>query len=54
MGFLFYDLNLDRDRNSIPDVWERNRKSSKLISDILNNYDYHQENLSVFTRYEFA
>ena len=31
------DLNLDRDRNCVPDLNERNQKTSKIIAYILNN-----------------
>lgn len=33
------DLNLDRDRNCVPDLNERNQKTSKIIAYILNNRD---------------
>lgn len=54
MGFLFEDLTLDRDRKSVPDVWERNRKSSMLIADVLNNFEANSDNNSTISRIEFA
>ena len=33
-------LQLDRDRNCIPDLNERNQKTSKIIAYILNNYNF--------------
>jgi hypothetical protein len=37
-GYNFIQLDLDRDRRSIPDVWNRNEKSSQLHANIANNY----------------
>ena len=38
-GYDFYNLELDRDRRSIPEANTRNEYSTKLICDIANNYN---------------
>jgi hypothetical protein len=38
-GYDFYNLELDRDRRSIPEANTRNENSTKIICDIANNYN---------------